>query len=109
MNEFHDYLKSELSKLNTVNGPLKMQVVDDIGRKTEFINLPHSTLELLEALAPSPVDIEALRDAEVILADKYERGNKFVYCKRQYFTDDENGGYIEIKNKAYIEDIEKDL
>jgi len=106
MKEFHDYLKAELQKLNTVDGPLKIQIVDDTGQKTKFINIPHTTAELLEALAPSPVDVS---NDEVLLGAHFGRGNKFVYCKRQYFTDDENGGYIEIKNKTYIQDIEKDL
>ena len=54
MNEFHDYLKAELTKLES---PLKIQIVDDIGRKINYINLPHSTEELLEALAPCETEI----------------------------------------------------
>ena len=48
--EFKQYLANELSNLDTVTGSLKICIVDENGIKTKWINIPHTTAELLAAL-----------------------------------------------------------
>jgi hypothetical protein len=41
-------------------------------------------------------------------ADRFERGNDFIYVKdKDFFFKDEDGDMIQIKNKGYLEDILK--
>ena len=80
MQEFHDYLKAELAKLD---GPLKIQIVDDNERKTNWITLPHSTAELLEALAPSPSKVKCYNCDFIGTEDdliEFEDCNGFYNC-----------------------------
>jgi len=54
MNDFKQHLLAELVKLDPSATPLKIQVRDSRGAFTKWINIPHTTAELLEALSPAP-------------------------------------------------------
>ena len=124
MNEFKEYLANELSKLNTVTGPLKIQIVDPIGRKTNYINLPHTTAELLEALNPAPrveiigrrwrdVNGNTYHTASVYVNGLFYKSSPITYgYDRQYFETGKklaveegqngpviDGGYTDVKRK----------
>lgn len=50
--QFREHLKRELDKLNPAPGALKIKVIDETGRGTNWITLPNvSTAELLTAIA----------------------------------------------------------
>jgi len=124
MNEFKTYLANELAKLNTVDGPMKIQIFDPIGRKTNYINIPHTTAELLEALSPSPrVEIIGRRwrdsfgntyhTAHLYVNGSFYKSSAITYgYDRQYFETGKklaieegqngpviDGGYTDVKRK----------